>query len=50
MATTSPILELTMYRMNCFVLAYMDRPSATADTAGQVPSATPDSFHVHPRT
>lgn len=32
MATTSPILLLTMYRMNCFVLAKMQRPSATAAT------------------
>lgn len=30
MHTTSPMLELTMYRMNCLVLAKMARPSATA--------------------
>ena len=32
MATTSPMLDDTMYRMNCLVLAKMALPSATADT------------------
>lgn len=32
MATTSPMLEDTMYRMNCFVLAKMARPSPIAAT------------------
>ena len=31
-ATTSPMLEETIYRMNCFVFAYIARPSLTAST------------------